>query len=212
MTRPAAAGRGRHGAPAPITADRLVAALAGVALLISLYLAVTQIAGSNAVFCERGGGCDVVQSSRWATFFAAPTAAWGAVHFALLLALALAGYTARRWLLAFVLAAVGVAFTGYLTWIELGVLRAVCPYCLAVAALAVAILVALVVRRPHAVQNRRWGRPGRLAAIGAVTALVTVVVGAAAFLAETPREASSRQEAVAQHLKAGGAVFYGAYW
>jgi uncharacterized membrane protein len=209
MTAP---GRGRHGAPPPIAADRLVAALAAAALLISLYLAVTQLAGRNAVFCERGGGCDVVQSSRWATFFGAPTAAWGAVHFAALLALALAGFTARRWLVAFVLAAIGVGFTGYLTWVELVMLRAICPYCLAVAALAVAILVALVVRRPHAVQNRAWGRPTRLVAVGAVAALVTVVVGAAAFRAETPREASSRQEALARHLKATGAIFYGAYW
>jgi uncharacterized membrane protein len=192
--------------------DRIVAGLAGAALLISLYLTVTQLAGGSAVFCERGGGCDVVQSSRWSTFFAAPTPAWGAVHFALLLALALAGFTARRWLVAFVLAAAGAGFTGYLTWIELGVLRAICPYCLAVAALALGILVTLVLRRPHAVQNRTWGRPGRLVALGIVAAAVTIVVGAAAFLAETPREASSHQEAVARHLKDTGAVFYGAYW
>jgi len=205
-------GRGRHASPPPITADRLVAVLAAAALLISLYLAATQLAGRSALFCERGGGCDVVQSSRWATFFGAPTAAWGAVHFTLLLALALAGFTARRWLLAFVLAAIGVGFTGYLTWVELVTLRAACPYCLAVAALAIAILIALVLRRPHAVQNRAWGRPSRLVVVGAVAALLTIVVSAAAFLAETPREASSHQEALARHLKATGAVFYGAYW
>jgi uncharacterized membrane protein len=189
-----------------------VAGLAGVALLISLYLTVTQLAGGHAVFCEQGGGCDIVQSSRWATFFGAPTASWGVAHFAALATLALAGLTARRWLLAFVLAAIGLGFTGYLTWIELGILRAICPYCLGVAALAVAILVALLVRRPHSVQNRTWGRPVRLAALGGGAAVVTVVVVAAAFLAETPREASSRQEALARHLKDSGAVFYGAYW
>jgi uncharacterized membrane protein len=205
-------GRGRHAPPARPAADRLLAGLAVAALLISLYLTVTQIAGRHAVFCEQGGGCDIVQSSRWATFFGAPTAAWGVVHFAALLALALTGLTARRWLLAFVLAAIGLGFTGYLTWIELGILRAVCPYCLGVAALAVAILLALLVRRPHSVQNRTWGRPVRLAALGGGAAVVTVVVVAAAFLAETPREASSRQEALARHLKDSGAVFYGAYW
>jgi uncharacterized membrane protein len=204
--------RARAGAPPPIRVDRFVAALAAAGLLISLYLTMTSLAGSRAVFCERGGGCDVVQSSRWATFFGAPTAAWGAVHFGLLLALALAGFTARRWLLAFVLAAVGVGFTGYLTWVELVTLRAVCPYCLAVAALAVVLLVVLVLRRPHAVQNRAWGRPTRLVAVSLAAALLTVVVGAAAFLAETPHEASSYEAALARHLKATGAVFYGAYW
>lgn len=192
--------------------DRVVAVIAGVALAISLYLTVTQLGGRHALFCEQGGGCDVVQSSRWATFFAAPTAAWGAAHFALLLVLAVAGLTARRWLVAFVLGAIGVGFTGYLTWVELFMLHAICPYCMAVAALALAMLVALVLRRPHAVNNRAWGRPARLVLIGVIAALATVGVSAGAFLAETPREASSRQEAVARHLKSAGAVFYGAYW
>ena len=186
--------------------------LAAAALAISLYLAVTQLAGRHAMFCERGGGCDVVQSSRWATFFGVPTAAWGAVHFAVLALVAYVGLTARRWLVAFVLGAIGVGFTSYLTWIELVGLRAVCPYCLAVAGLAIAILVALVLRRPHAVANRAWGRPLQLVLIGAVAALVTIGVSGAAFLAETPREASSRQEALARHLKSSGGVFYGAYW
>jgi uncharacterized membrane protein len=186
--------------------------MAAAALAISLYLTATQLGGRHALFCEQGGGCDVVQSSRWATFLAAPTAAWGAVYFAVVLVLAYAGFTARRWLVAFVLAAIGVGFTGYLTSVELFVLRAICPYCLAVAALAIAMLVALVLRRPHAVGNRAWGRPARLVLIGVIAALATVGVSAGAFLAETPREASSRQEAVARHLKSAGAVFYGAYW
>ena len=198
--------------PPPITTDRIVAVLAAVAVAISLYLTVTQLFGRHALFCERGGGCDVVQSSRWATFFAAPTAAWGAVHFALLLLLAYAGFTARRWLIAFVLALVGVGFTGYLTWIELFRLRAICPYCLMVAGLAAAILVALVLRRPHSVHNRAWGRPGRLALTGAAAVLLTIGVSALAFLADTPREASDRQTQLAQYLTRSGAVFYGAYW
>src|SRR5206468_10437790 len=137
-------------------ADRPVAAVAAVALLVSLYLAITKPVSATALFCERGGGCDIVQSSRWSSFFGVPTAAWGVVLYAGLVALAVAGFTARRWLGAFLLAVVAVAFSAYLTWIELGVLHAVCPYCIAVALAALVLLILLVVRRPHAVTNRAW--------------------------------------------------------
>jgi uncharacterized membrane protein len=198
--------------PVAVVADRLIAALAAAGAAISLYLTITQLTSSAALFCERGGGCDVVQSSRWAVFFGAPTAAWGAVHFATLLALALAGFTAARWLAAFIIAAAGVGFVGYLTWIELAVLKALCPYCLAASAIAVACLIALVVRRPRVSARRLAGRPARLAVLGAGTVVVTVAVVAAAFLADTPQEASDRQTALARHLTGSGAIFYGAYW
>jgi uncharacterized membrane protein len=199
-------------APVAVVPDRLVAALAAAGGLVSLYLTITQLSGRAAVFCERGGACDVVQSSRWATFFGAPTAAWGLVHFAVLVALALAGFTAQRWLAAFLLAAAGVGFTAYLTWVELAVLHAICPYCLAVAILAIACTVVLWLRRPHAVIRRSWGTAARLIAVGATTAIVTLSVVAAAFLADTPQEASDRQTALARHLTRTGAVFYGAHW
>ena len=204
--------RGPRSAPAPIVADRPVAAVAAVALLISLYLTATKLLSAAALFCERGGGCDVVQSSRWATFFGVPTAAWGALVYAGIVALAIAGFTARRWLGAFLLAVVAVAFSAYLTWIELGVLRAVCFYCVAIAIAAAVILVLLLVRRPHSVTRRAWGAPLRLAGIGVVTAAAIIVFSVAAFQADTGFMASSTQEGLARHLASSGALFYGAFW
>jgi uncharacterized membrane protein len=206
VTRPA------RRAQAPIVADRPVAAVAAAAAVIALYLTVTNLFAATALFCERGGGCDVEQSSRWATFFGLPTAAWGMALYAGVVALAMAGFTARRWLGAFVLAVIAVAFSGYLTWIELGVLRAVCFYCLVVAAAAVALLVLLLARRPHAVTRRAWGSPLRLAALAVVTAAAIVVFSAAAFRVDTTFMASSTQEGLARHLASSGALFYGGFW
>ena len=65
--------RPKH-APTPVVvADRVVAGLAGVGLLVALYLTATKLLSSQALFCAAGGGCDLVQSSRWSTFFGAPT-------------------------------------------------------------------------------------------------------------------------------------------
>lgn len=212
MPRPTRPPHGPRRAPAPIVPDRPVAVVAAAALLLSLYLTVTKLLAATALFCERGSGCDIVQSSRWATFFGVPTAAWGVVLYAGILALAVAGFTARRWFGAFLLAVVATAFSAYLTWIELAVLRAVCPYCLAVAAAAGVLLVLLVVRRPHAVTRRAWGTPTRLAALAVATAAAIVLFSMAAFSVDTTFMASSTQEALARHLASSGAVFYGAFW
>ena len=203
--------RTRH-APPPVVADRGVAALAGVGLLDALYLTVTKIIASRALFCASGGGCDIVQSSRWSTFFGAPTAAWGAVVYAGIVVLALVGFTAQRWLFAFLLSVAAAGFSAYLTWIELFVLHAICPYCLVVAIVSAALIVVLLLRRPATAARRGWAQPLRLAGLGVATAVVTIVVTAAAFMADTGLMQSTGQEALARHLAASGAIFYGAYW
>jgi uncharacterized membrane protein len=199
-------------APPPLVTDRIVAGLAAAGFLVALYLTITKLLATQALLCEQGGGCDLVQSSRWSTFFGAPTAAWGAVVYAGIAALALAGFTAQRWLFTFLLAVAATSFSAYLTWIELFVLRAICPYCVVVALIAVALVVVLLVRRPAVVARRTWSQPLRLAGIAVATGVVTVVVSAAAFQADTGLMQSSGQEGLARHLASSGAIFYGAYW
>ena len=201
----------RHAPPA-VVADRVVAALAGVGLLVALYLTVTKLIASHALFCASGGGCDIVQSSRWSTFFGAPTAAWGAVVYAAIVALALAGFTAGRWLFTFLLTVAAAGFSAYLTWVELFVLHAICPYCLVVAIISVALIVVLLLRQPATAARRPWAQPLRLAGFAVTTAIVTIVVTAAAFQADTGLMQSTGQEALARHLASSGAIFYGAYW
>ncbi len=202
----------RQPQPAPARLDWPVAAVAAAGLAVSAYLAWTKWTGAAALFCERGGGCDVVQASRYATFLGAPTAAWGAVLYALVIGLALTGLTPRRWTGAYALAAAAVAFSGYLTYLALWELRAVCPYCLVDAGIAVALLATLLARRPAATGRRSPVRPRRLAVIGGVVAVATVVFAAGVFVADAPTAASARQDGLARHLTASGATFYGAYW
>jgi uncharacterized membrane protein len=197
--------------PVKASPDWLVAGFAAIGFAVSVYLTIVKLAGGSALFCEAGSGCDIVQASRWATFLGVPTAAWGAVVYAILAGLAIVGLTTQRWTWAFVLATGAVAFAGYLAWIELFVLRAICPWCVVVALAGVAVLITLLARRPAPRGRRASTRPARLATIGVVTAVVTIVVAAGVYVADTTGQ-GGYADAVARHLAKTGGVMYGAFW
>lgn len=113
-----------------------IAVLSLVGLLISGYLTLYKLGYLGAIQCGTGG-CETVQTSEYAVFLGMPVAAWGVGAYALLLALALAGLQ-PRWvgdrriaLAIFGTAAVGVAFSGWLTYLEAVVILAWCRWCVA---------------------------------------------------------------------------------
>jgi uncharacterized membrane protein len=188
-----------------------VVGLSAAGFLIAVYLAVTKWTGSTALLCRAGGGCDVVQASRYAALLGLPTALWGAGLYAAVGGLALSGLRGGRWRWAFLLAVAGAAFSLYLTAVSLLDVRATCGWCLASAAIALALVPLLLLDRPGAAGPARSLRPGRLAWQGGATAVATVVAGAFLFAAPTAGDAAY-QEALARHLAGSGAIFYGAYW
>jgi len=210
--------RGRRAAPRPGARpeprrpDWVLGGLAAAGLLVAGSLAAAKFAAGTAPFCAVGSGCEAVQASRYAVFLGAPTALWGAGLYAVIGAVALLGLDARRWLTAFLLAVAGVSFSGYLTALQVFAIGAICAYCFLSAGIAAALFVLLLVRRPGETERRPVLRPRRLLALGAVTAVATVALGAAGFSLGGPREAGRYQEALARHLAESGAVMYGAYW
>lgn len=184
-------------------------AVAAAGLAIAGYLTVTKLVGGSAVFCEAGGGCDAVQSSRYATMLGVPVALWGALAYAAVGGLAVAGLTAARWQAAFAIAAGAVGFSAYLTWISASVIHSFCPYCLASGAVAVALLAVLVWRRPAV--SARLMRPARLVALGGTAAIVAIVVGAFIYAGNPESSEPSYREALARHLTARGMVMYGGF-
>lgn len=119
-----------------------VIALAG--LFISLYLLLYSLGVYGELMCGTGG-CETVQTSSYARFTGIPVAGWGVAWYGLVVLVALMGVQGRfadekwpdRWLL--VLATLGLAFSVYLTGVELFVLHAICQWCVVSAVLTVAI-------------------------------------------------------------------------
>jgi uncharacterized membrane protein len=128
------------------------AVLALVGLLVSLYLWLWKIGLLGVLACG-DGGCERVQLSPYAQLFGVPVAFLGVLGYAAILVLSLAGLHGRpaasRWptdaLL--VLSGAGVAFTGYLTYLEAAVIQAWCRWCLVSAGIITAIFGAAVVGR-----------------------------------------------------------------
>jgi uncharacterized membrane protein len=134
-----------------------VLSLAG--LFLSAYLYLYKIGRIGSVACG-DGGCETVQHSSWSRFAGIEVSLIGLGGYAALLLVSLmalqAPLAARRWpstLLA-VLAAVGVVFTVYLTYLELFVIHAICRWCVGSAVIIVAILVAALLDQRRFLSRR----------------------------------------------------------
>lgn len=105
--------------------------LALLGFLVSGYLALFELGVSQEIFCPIGA-CEEVNASPYIYMLGVPLAVLGVVVYLLILALNLVGL---RWggeeitLLLFLLSLLGVAFSAYLTYLELFVLKAICSWC-----------------------------------------------------------------------------------
>jgi uncharacterized membrane protein len=126
------------------------AALALLGLLLSIYLTLFKLGFTGPLVCGASGDCERVQTSRWAELFGLPVAAYGAGGYLVLLVIAMVGLSAARqgdpsptkWLA--VVSGIGVAFSCYLTALELFVIHAICRWCVVSAVLITAIFAASV--------------------------------------------------------------------
>lgn len=116
-------------------------AVAGLAVAGYLTYVETQLV---AAVCGPVGDCNAVQSSAYARLFGVPVGVIGLAGYIAIFGAWLWGRsgnpTARALLL--VMAAAGVLFSIYLTWLELFVIRAVCLWCLSSAVIMTLIMLA----------------------------------------------------------------------
>jgi uncharacterized membrane protein len=138
---------------------RMGAALLSLAgLLISAYLYLYKIGKIGGLACG-AGGCEAVQLSRWSQVAGVDVALIGILGYAGLLVLSLAALQPARannrrpaTLLA-TLAAIGVLFTAYLTYLELFVIHAICRWCAASGLIIVAILLTALLDQRRLTRN-----------------------------------------------------------
>ena len=125
-----------------------------VGVFVSAYLYLYKIGRIGTLACGTGG-CETVQTSVWSRFLGVEDALIGLVGYALLFGVGLVALqpalARQRWPAALLagLAAGGVLFTLYLTYLELFVIHAICRWCVgsAVIILSILILALLALRR-----------------------------------------------------------------
>lgn len=186
-------------------------ALAGIAL--SAYLTLSAWFGAQPAFCAAGSDCDLVQQSRWSSLLGAPIALWGMLTYALLARLIWRLRTRpSAWRAALFFAVIGAGVSWYLAAISFFVIEALCTYCLTSFAIANALLVLLLVRRPAHMPEHAWGQalPAPLGAAVVIVAVLAMHFGGMFDPAAGPEK--PQLKALAVHLSETGARFYGTYW
>jgi uncharacterized membrane protein len=121
-----------------------------IGLVDSLYLTWVKLTNQVA-FCGTYGGCETVNTSSYASILGIPIALFGAGAYLVILILLFLENKGQFWkenspILVFGITLVGVLYSVYLTYIELSVLHAVCPYCV-VSGIAMLVLFVLAILR-----------------------------------------------------------------
>lgn len=126
---------------------RATAVLALLGVLDSTYLLLHKLGYIGTLACTTDGGCDVVNTSSYASIFGVPVAGIGVAGYLTILVVSIVA-TQPRWsddprfdAAIALLAGGGFAFSAYLTYASLVLVGTACPYCLLSFVLISGILV-----------------------------------------------------------------------
>lgn len=139
--------------------------IASIGLLDALYLSAVKLAHTQ-VYCAGSGNCETVQSSTYSQFAGIPIAFLGAGSYIVILIFLFLEGRGGFWeenspMLIFGITLAGSIYSAYLTYIEIAVLHAICPYCVVSAIAQVLLLIISIVRlvsvQPETKLVRRGG-------------------------------------------------------
>lgn len=125
-------------------------AMSVLGLVVASYLIYIKFNPASAL-CTGVGGCAAVNASIYSELMGIPVAVFGALAFAFLSAVLVledrSGFL-QAWgpLLVFGTSLAGTLYSAYLTYLEVAVIHAVCPYCVTSAAAMTLVFAASVFR------------------------------------------------------------------
>ena len=124
--------------------------LAVLGLLDSIYLTWVKFSGKYAL-CGPIGNCESVNTSQYSEVFGIPVAILGAgAYLVVIISLSLESrgsfWAEYSPIIVFGISLIGVLYSIYLTYIEVAVLKAICPYCVISAIILVILLVLSSIR------------------------------------------------------------------
>ena len=119
--------------------------LAFLGLLDSVYLVWVKYTGAYAL-CGPIGNCESVNTSQYSEIFGIPISLLGAGAYAIMIVLLLLENRSQIWaefssMIVFGISLIGVLYSIYLTYIEVVVLKEICPYCVISAIILVILLL-----------------------------------------------------------------------
>jgi uncharacterized membrane protein len=124
--------------------------LACLGFLDATYLLVYKFTG-NTGMCWGSGGCHDVNFSPYSELGGIPVSLFGMIAFLTIAGILLSEsriiiVKENGALAIFGISLAGVAFTGYLTWLEIYVIHAICPFCVAAAVIIALIFILALIR------------------------------------------------------------------
>ncbi|HSR20283.1 MAG TPA: vitamin K epoxide reductase family protein [Anaerolineales bacterium] len=129
---------------------RISIVLAALGVLVSAYMTVYKLT-DNQTMCLGDGGCSVVNSSAYSEVYGIPVALVGFAGYLVILAvlaIRIPWQIMRQnaVLIGFGLCLAGFLFTAYLIYVEIVLIRALCPFCVASQVIMTALFALSVVR------------------------------------------------------------------
>jgi uncharacterized membrane protein len=130
--------------------SQLLIALIVVGLLVSIYMTVYKLTSDDRM-CIGSRDCSVVNASRYAEVYGIPVAVIGAGGYGALLAVLWLEkrpgfFRDNGTMIFFGLSLVGFLFTLYLVYVEVALIKAYCPFCIAAQAAMTVIFIFSVIR------------------------------------------------------------------
>ncbi len=129
---------------------QIVLALAVIGLLVSVYMTIYKITANDSM-CLGSGDCSTVNASRYSEINGIPVALIGVIGYAAILGI---HWLERRneffeengSLILFGISLIGFLFTLWLIYVEIALIKALCPFCLASQITMTLIFILSVVR------------------------------------------------------------------
>jgi uncharacterized membrane protein len=133
------------------TLRRAMIFLATAGLIDAIYLAFVKLSNQKGLCLQGLGDCWTVNTSKYSEFMGIPVSLLGASAYIFILILLLLEAKGTFWrensaLFVFGLTLAGILYSAYLTYLEIAVIRAICPFCVLSATL-MAVLFGLAITR-----------------------------------------------------------------
>lgn len=124
---------------------------ASIGLVDSIYLTWVKLSNNTATCLPGIGDCETVNTSRFSAINGVPIALLGSLAFLVMLTVELLGgynsvIRSNRAYILFGISLIGTLYSAYLTYVEIAILQAICPFCVISAICITVILADTVVR------------------------------------------------------------------